>query len=395
MAHIRTLFTLLLAGSETLVVQWLLLLTTGAGLSWPAALACLLGFAALNVLAMATLFRFARTTRLAFVGARVWMLGSLGAVFSGPLLAGSFTFVGGTAWLTRDLGGEISAMGHTALIASGGLAVAVGFGSILWGYLVGARRVDVERVELPMRRLPAALSGIRIAHITDLHIGPQLRAPQLADLVRQVNRLQAELIVITGDIFDFDPKFIEEGCIELSKLSAAHGVFAVLGNHDTYTGSDAVADGLERFTQIRLLRDEWVELPIEGAGLVIAGLEDDGVGWRDKECESPVLERLAAEIPSDKPRILLIHRPSYFGQASRLRFPVSLAGHTHGGQISPPPPAHHANISRLISHWTRGLFWDDAEECLLYVSRGIGIAGPPVRLNCSREIALLRLIERR
>jgi len=93
--------------------------------------------------------------------------------------------------------------------------------------------------------------------------------------------------------------------------------------------------------------------------------------------------------------VLLIHRQSWFAQAARLGFPLALAGHTHGGQIALPGPAMHHNVSRLISRWTRGLFRDPDTGALLYVNRGLGVAGPPVRLNCAREISLLRLLSPR
>ena len=108
--------------------------------------------------------------------------------------------------------------------------------------------------------------------------------------------------------------------------------------------------------------------------------------------ESPSLERLAAEVPTDGPRVLLMHRPSYFPQVVRLGMPLALAGHTHGGQIALPAPAQHYNISRLLTDWSRGYFEDG--DSVMYVNRGLGVAGPPVRLNCTREISVLQLIPR-
>ena len=113
----------------------------------------------------------------------------------------------------------------------------------------------VEEVELPLGDVAPALQELRIAHITDLHIGPLLRGNFLRRLVQKVNALEPDLVVITGDIFDFDPEFIEEGCRELGLLRGRLGVFAVLGNHDVYTGADAVAAGIDRFTSIHLLRN--------------------------------------------------------------------------------------------------------------------------------------------
>jgi hypothetical protein len=112
------------------------------------------------------------------------------------------------------------------------------------------------------------------------------------------------------------------------------------------------------------------------------------VGWQKRDAELPVLDRLAREAPTEFPRLLLIHRPSFFAQAVRLGFPAILTGHTHGGQLSPPFLREH-NVSRMISRWTRGLYREG--ESSMYVNPGLGVAGLPVRLNCPREIALVRL----
>jgi hypothetical protein len=165
-------------------------------------------------------------------------------------------------------------------------------------------------------------------------------------------------------------------------------VFAVLGNHDVYTGADAVAEGLSK-AGLRVLRDEWVEIGSGDQRLCIVGAEDPGVGWQRRDAELPALDRLAREAPRDVPRLLLIHRPSFFLQAVRLGFPAILSGHTHGGQLS-PPFLREQNVSRMISRWTRGLYRDGGSA--MYVNPGIGVAGLPVRLNCPREIALIRLV---
>ncbi len=375
----------LLAGSEALIVEWLLRATLGRSLGLALWTGTVCALAVANIATLALLPVFARRASVGYRLGRFWLVGSLGALISGPPLALAFALFGPLAWLHRPAA-------ESLLLASGGAAVALGFGSMFWGWLVGQRRVEVERLDLSLRGLPAALSGLRIAQISDLHIGMQLRAPLLRQLIARVNALEADLIVITGDIFDFDPQYIEEGCRELAALDAPLGVFAVLGNHDVYTGADAVALGLETWTRIRLLRDAWVRIELENGALALAGVEDPGHGWNERDATHDALERLAAEIPSDLARVLLIHRPSWFAQAARLGFPLALAGHTHGGQIALPAPGQHHNVSRLISRWTRGLFRDADTGALLYVNRGLGLAGPPVRLNCAREISLLRLL---
>jgi predicted MPP superfamily phosphohydrolase len=163
----------------------------------------------------------------------------------------------------------------------------------------------------------------------------------------------------------------------------------VLGNHDVYTGTDQVVEGLHSLTSIRLLRDTWEQIEIDGAPLILAGLDDPGHGWTEREAESPALERLAREIPEELPCLMLSHRPSYFRHAAELGFSLVLCGHTHGGQVA-LPFALQRNPSRMISDRTRGIFrFGDAT---LYVNRGIGMAGLPLRINCPREIALIQLV---
>jgi len=379
------------AASEAFIVEWGLRATGWGSLGVGGFLASVLALTAFNAAALVTLPRLARTGAAGYLAGRVWLVASVAALVTGPLIAAVFALFGPLAWLGPLASERIGDVARAVLVPGGGAAVALGFGSMFWGYLVGQRRVEVDRVELPLPGLPDALAGLRVAQISDLHIGLQLRAPLLRELVARVNALEADLIVITGDVFDFDPSFIAEGCRELAALDAPLGVFCVLGNHDVYTGADAVARGLESLTKIRVLRDEWTRIEVAGAALALVGVEDPGHGWSDRDATHGALAKLAADVPPELARLLLIHRPSYFAEASRLGYPVSLAGHTHGGQIA-LPLAHHHNVSRLISRWTRGLFRDDATGALLYVNRGLGVAGPPIRLNCAREISLHRLV---
>jgi predicted MPP superfamily phosphohydrolase len=377
------LTVLLLSAGEVLLLHWAALTVRGRGLSLSQALLGMAALAAFNFAVLPWVRARIRATGVQMVLSRTWLLGSVAALLTGLLLAAVFVLVGGGA----SIAGFESA-GRLALGWSGGVTIALGFGSVLWGASVGSYRVRVDRVDLPARGLSVRHGKLRIAHVTDLHIGPLLRPPKLREFVDRINRLEADLVVITGDIFDFDPEAVEAGCRELARLEAPHGVYAVLGNHDVYTGAEVVADGIERHTSIRLLRDEWESIDIAGAPLAIAGIEDSGDGWTERESESPVLERLAREIPEDLPSLLLAHRPSFFAAAARLGFSVVLSGHTHGGQVA-FPVVHHYNPSRLIAHRTRGVY--RSGRSTLYVSRGLGMAGLPLRLNCPREIALIRL----
>jgi predicted MPP superfamily phosphohydrolase len=382
----NVVLTLMLFGgiSETAVVEWALRASGNEGLGFAHALLLVIALAVANAGFIIMLRALPWRVRPVYWLSRVYVLVSLGALLSGPPLLALLLLV----LPLRLAGAEVAE--ELSFLVGGGLMLTFGFGSILWGFVVGQRRLTVEQINLPVRELPRPLVGLRLLHLSDLHIGRQLRAPQLRRFVDRANSLGADAILLTGDLFDFDPVFIEEGCRELSRLSAPLGVYAVLGNHDVYTGAEAVAGGLQRLTSVRLLRDEWTWIERGGARLALLGIDDPGRGWTDRDFESEDLEALAKKAPLGVPRILLAHRPSYLRQASRLGIDLVLSGHTHGGQISLPAPYEHHNVSRLIAHWTRGLF--EHKGTLLYVNRGLGVAGPPVRLNCPREIAVLELM---
>lgn len=383
MMRMLALAILLVTLSEVLILHWGGLAFRGIGFDLATGLLVAVSLGGLNALLYPVARHRIHATGIGLVFSRTWTLGSISVLITGAMLAAVFAMVEGGSWAFG-----FEAARNPAILWLGGGVVALGLGSGLWGATVGNQRVRVDAISLPLPHFPADLGSFNIVHVTDLHIGPLLRPAQLAPYVARINRLAPELIVITGDIFDFDPEYIEGGCRELAKLTARHGVFAVLGNHDHYTGTEPVVSGLEQFTSIRLLRDEWERIDIGGTHLVIAGFEDPMFDWTEKHSKSPVLERLAAEIPKNLPCLLLAHRPSFFEHAQELGFPLVLSGHTHGGQIALPFATNY-NAARMISDRTRGLFHRGSST--MYVNRGLGMAGLPVRLNCPREIALIQL----
>ena len=262
--------------------------------------------------------------------------------------------------------------------------------AVVWAFTGGQKRVDHTRVQIHVEAIHEDQRGLRLGHLTDLHIGNGLEGERLEALVRDANALEVDMLVLTGDLFDFDPAYVEDGARRLGGLRAPLGVFAVLGNHDVYTGTDRIVEALRAHAPgIRLLRNEYVPLPVEGPPLYLAGIEDPGRGWNSRDLHLESLDDLAGRLPQDGPTLLLIHRPQAFPQAARLGFPLVLAGHTHGGQLALPIRNGSINLSRIMTSFTRGLYEMDGST--LYVNRGIGVAGPAVRFNCRREIATVEL----
>lgn len=263
---------------------------------------------------------------------------------------------------------------------------------LLWGFTIGRVRLERTHVRVPLEGLHEDLRGLRIVQISDLHIGNVLMGERLSRVVEAVNALEPDVVALTGDIFDFDPRFVEDGAQRLGALRARHGVYLVLGNHDVYTGSEIVADAFaRRAPALRLLRDERVRLPVPEP-LYLVGVEDPGreSTWTSQGIELAALTELGSSHPEDGPTVLLVHRPEAFPQASRLGFPLVLAGHTHGGQIALPTPGGHWNLARVITRFVRGVYRENGST--LYVNRGAGFAGPALRFNCPREIATIELV---
>ncbi len=259
---------------------------------------------------------------------------------------------------------------------------------VLWGFTLGQARLEsvTHRVSLP--GWPSALSGFRLAQLSDLHIGNGLEGDGLRQVIERLHALRPDAIAVTGDLFDFDPRFIEEGCRDLAALEAPLGVYVVLGNHDAYTGLEEIVENLARFApHLRILRDERVRVRA-ASPFDLVGLNDQGGAWARSALDLPELDTLAATREPDVPALLLSHRPDAMKQAARLGFPLVLSGHTHGGQVS-PPFFPRWNVARLFTDYDRGWFRDGATQ--LYVSRGAGATGPNFRINCRREVTLHEL----
>ncbi|HVP31608.1 MAG TPA: metallophosphoesterase [Myxococcota bacterium] len=379
----------LLGVMQVLVGHWVLVVFAGlegppASLAWT--LAGLL--VAANVLAIFPVRIAVRRGGLARRAARLYIALGLATLILGGVIA--------LAWAGYlPLAAALEALGvgpATAIVvfrAATLPVVATLTFLVLWGFTAGHRKIDHSEQRIALAGLDERLRGLRVVQISDLHIGNALEGRALAKLVERVNRLAPDLVAVTGDLFDHDPRFVEEGARALAGLRARLGVFAVLGNHDWYTGSEVVAAGLATHApSVRLLRGEHVRLPTE-APLYVAGVDDPGKDWTLTGLELPQLETLGRAMPADGPTILLVHRPEAFPQAARLGFPLVLAGHTHGGQIALPLPGGHWNPARMLTRFYRGLY--EEHRSILYVNRGYGVAGPRIRFNCPREIATLVL----
>jgi predicted MPP superfamily phosphohydrolase len=303
----------------------------------------------------------------------------VGALFAGICLSATRAL----AWLlpptvTAPATG-VSDLSRRELIARGGAVGAAGVATAgaLWGGLRHRHDIAVTELEVFVDGLPPHLEGLTLVQLTDLHIGIFTGRQELLRLVELTRRLDADHVVITGDIIDYSPSHIPEGMALLSRVRARHGTYAVLGNHDHYAGPRRVYEGLRR-AGITPLVNGAVRLT-GGAreGIVLAGV-DDVMAPRLGSGRGPDVELALRGQPDDEPVVLLAHNPICFDIPMRRRPALQLSGHTHGGQVNV------AGVAGALLPFVAGRYVRD--RATLYVSRGIGITGAPVRLAAAPEV---------
>src|SRR5467141_476185 len=264
---------------------------------------------------------------------------------------------------------------------------AIGVGFSAYGIWSAERLPSITRRTLVFPDLPPALNGLRIAHLSDVHAGIHMSEEKMREIVKQTNTLGADLIVQTGDMIDISQSFIPDYVRAFRDLQAPLGVVTVLGNHDRYTGQDAVIRGVKDAGQVFVKNGVHV-IERGGAALALVGI-DDPRNWRADDPQDEDLDQALRLTPPAKDafRILLAHRPGAFDGAAPRAIPLTLAGHIHGGQFYLPVVGW--SPGRLITKYVMGHFSQGASQ--LYVSRGIGVVGVPLRVFVPPEIALFEL----
>jgi predicted MPP superfamily phosphohydrolase len=271
-----------------------------------------------------------------------------------------------------------------------GLSLAGGVFLGLGGYatLYEPNEITLERVDLELPRLPPAFDGLKIAQLSDLHYKPFTGKRQIGAAVEQVNRLQPDLVFLTGDFVTAPlwgsthaaASHIGPCARLLAPLRARSGVFAVLGNHDVEVDARFISESLAA-QQIRVLRNESHPLERESTRLWIAGLDDCLFG-------RPNLDHALARIPRDEFTILLVHEPDFADQAMDYPVDLQISGHSHGGQVRFPLVGA-PYLPAMARKYPWGLY--RVGKLHLYSNRGIGAIGLPVRFGSPPEVTLLTL----
>jgi hypothetical protein len=281
----------------------------------------------------------------------------------------------------------------TSLAVSRALTeVVVGAGVIvlLAGY-VGSRRLVVREVEARVPGLAAAFDGIRIAQISDLHVGPQTSKRFLARVAETVENARADIIAVTGDVVDDRAEDVPWYAAAFAALRAPLGVYVIPGNHDVYAGWDAVAHSLRESTDATILVNDSRVIERAGARLALVGTGDPAAGVRraarPNDSAAPDVERALASVPAATTIVALAHNPALWPGLAERGVALTLSGHTHWGQFALPRLGW-SLASPFIEHAMGGHRSGDA---LLYISPGTGYWGIPFRLGAYPEITVVTL----
>jgi predicted MPP superfamily phosphohydrolase len=275
-----------------------------------------------------------------------------------------------------------------------------------YGVMVGRRRYRIVTVEVPIPELPPNLDGLRIVQLSDLHIGDFMPRAAIRRAVDMANTLQADLAVLTGDLISDGHDPLEDCIAELSQLRAPLGIWGCHGNHERSAGVEARAQALFQRYGMHVLRQQCVEVSWRGGSVNLIGVDDQRERRRSGD-QPPMLHGIEALVRTDIPNILLSHNPNTFERAAALGIELSLAGHTHGGQIRFALGKRQWSPACFITPFAAGLYRlplghethtagseltpRRPTSAFLYVNRGLGTFGLPVRLGVPPEITLLTL----
>ena len=242
-----------------------------------------------------------------------------------------------------------------------------------------ARFVEVEDVSICLKNLKKTYT---IAQLSDVHIGGIIDAAFIRSLTAKVNALKVDAVVITGDLVDIKIPHAMAALKELQNLKSTYGTFFIAGNHEYFHNLQEIIDTLKSLG-IRVLENESVYIGEEKAGFNLAGVYDV-FGYRTRSYMPEIRDALAHTC-QESPTVLLAHQPRYVEEVAGNRVDLMLCGHTHGGQIYP-----FRALVKLQQPYIAGLYRHD-DKLQVYVNKGTGFWGPPMRLGASAEITHISL----
>ncbi|MER5332675.1 metallophosphoesterase [Micromonospora sp. NPDC002717] len=245
---------------------------------------------------------------------------------------------------------------------------------------LGPPRLD--RVQIPLAKLPRSMDGLRIATVSDIHLGPLRGRAHTERIVAAINRLDADIVAVVGDLVDGSVAELGEAAEPLRGLRSRHGSYFVTGNHEYYSGVEEWVQEVNRLG-LRVMQNERTEIQARGGVLDLAGVNDVTAAGTGLAAPADYAAALGDRDPS-RPVVLLAHQPVAAVEAAKFGVDLQLSGHTHGGQIVP-----FNLLVKLQQPVVSGL--GEVDGTKVYVTNGAGFWGPPVRVGAEPQVTLVEL----
>lgn len=286
--------------------------------------------------------------------------------------------------LRRNKSSHLFDSSRRAFLANSVNYTIIGGSALLTGYgIYEARRIpDLQEVTIPLPNLPPEFEGYRIAQFTDLHVGPTIKRNFVESVVKQISDLNPDLIVFTGDLVDGQVSSLKNDVAPLCELSARDGVFFVTGNHEYYSGALPWIDEVSRLG-MQVLIDTHATIVKGTSHILLAGVTDYTSSTMVPEHVSDPHKAIKGA-PESAVKILLAHQPKNIFKAAEAGFDLQLSGHTHGGQYFP-----WSYVVTLSQPYISGL--NRHHNTWIYVNKGTGYWGPPLRIGVPSEITIISL----
>jgi len=278
---------------------------------------------------------------------------------------------------------------ETAASATAAVPFVAGAYGLLWGRL----NLEVTRQPIRLARLPRAFHGFRIAQLSDIHVGPFMSEDEIRKYVKIANSLKVDMVALTGDFVTWDAATEQAVVSALSGLKAPFGVYGCLGNHDAWADAEDSISALFSDCGIRILRKANVPIRSGADSFNLMGIDfanSRRMSAGEGHMSSLRLEGIEKLMVPGAANILLSHNPETFPRAAELGIDLSLAGHTHGGQLALEFISPELAPTRLVTPYVAG--WFERPGGQLYVNRGIGTIAAPMRVGAPPEITVYELL---
>jgi predicted MPP superfamily phosphohydrolase len=240
----------------------------------------------------------------------------------------------------------------------------------------------VSEVSVPIRNLPRDLEGLRIVQITDIHLSPFLSEREFSAAIDMANETRANIALVTGDLITRPGDPLDACLRQLARLRADAGVLGCLGNHEIYARAEKYVTEQGGRIGIEFLRHQSKQLQFGNAAINFVGVDY-------QRMHSHYLRGTEELIVPGAVNVMLSHNPDVFPVAAAQGYDLTIAGHTHGGQVDVEILHEHVNVARYFTPFVQGLYRRDNSS--VYVSNGLGTIGVPVRLGAPAEVSVLRL----